>query len=351
MIRPTPRLTARSLAMIAPLCLALVGTPAAAQIRGAVVDQSERPVAGALVELWSNSQRTAGAQADNQGRFEIPSGPAELPLILTVRRLGLVTQTVQLGSRDTTLRITMDVQPVTLRPVTVEASAGRLCPRADEAQARQLWDQMRRRYWQPGRDSVFVLGFLETRSGIGEKRDVFDPRTGRARTGWTTGGLVEAHPELMALSGYALSASGGAGDRTAFWDYRALDDGSMQDFTGAYFGSAHTFSIVSQGPEQTILAFCPRERLRGTGQVQGTLVLRPDTTLSLARWAFQTPNPREDAGGEASYFLPDPALGRALLARETAFWRKSGRKYYFEAKAFTGWRRWFVGPAGEPVLP
>jgi hypothetical protein len=346
----TSRLTTRSLLAVAALAALLGAPPASAQVRGSVVDPTARPVAGALVELWITSRRAAGTQTDQQGRFEIPSGPAEGRLMLTVRRLGMATQTIHLTSRDTALLVTLEVQAVALQPVTVEASAGRMCPRQEEPQARQVWERMRSRYWQPGTDSVFVFGFMEVRSGTGEKSDVYDPEAGRTGAGWTTGALVVAYPEFMARSGYALAAAGGAGERTAFWTYRALDDGMMQDFTGEYFGAVHTFSILSQNAGETIIAFCPRDRLRRTGQIQGTLVLRSDTTLSHARWAFQTPDPKEDAGGEASYLPPDPAFRRALLARETAFWRKSGGAYYFEAKAFAGWRRWFHGPAGQPVL-
>jgi hypothetical protein len=262
----------------------------------------------------------------------------------------LGTQTLQLSSRDTTVRVVMDVQPVALQPLTVETSAGRLCPRREEPQARELWTRMRSRYWQPG-DSVFVFGFMELRSGTGEKRDAYTPEAGRTAAGWTSDALVIAHPDLMARSGYALDAAGGVGERTAFWSYRALDDALMQDFTGDYFGTAHTFSIISQGPERTTIAFCPRDGLRRTGQIQGTLTLRADTTLSNAQWSFRTPDPDEDAGGEASYFLPEQAFGRALLARETVFWRKSGPHfYYFEAKTFSGWRRWYRDSSHQAAI-
>jgi len=339
--------TARSFVLAAPFLAILCALPCAAQVRGLVMDRSERPVAGALVELWNLSRRTASAQTDQQGRFEIPGGPSEERLMLTVRRLGLATQTVHLTSRDTTLRIAMDVQAAAMRPVIVEASAGRLCPRREDPQARQLWTRMRGRYWQPGSDSVFVFSFLEIRSGTGEKDDARDPEAGRTSEGWTTGALIVAHPEYMVRSGYAQSAAGGAGERTAFWIYRALDGGMMQDFTGEHFGAVHTLSILSQSADQTTIVFCPRDRLRRLGQIQGTLVLRADTTLSYTRWTFQTQEPREDAGGEASYLPPNPALGNALLARETAFWRKSGAAYYFESNAYAGWSRWFR--AEEPT--
>jgi hypothetical protein len=329
---------------IAPLLGGLAAAPVTAQVRGTVLDRSERPVGGAVVELWDDSRHAAGTRTDEQGRFQLPGGSAEGQSTLTVRRLGLATRTLPLTSRDTTLRIDMQEQAVWLRPLTVQAQPGRLCPRREDPQAREVWNQMRSRYWQPGPDPVFVFGFLELRSGTGEKSDAYDPGAGRTSAGWTTGALVMTYPELMARSGYAVQAAGGAGDRIAFWSYRALDGGMMQDFTGDYFGSAHTFSVLSRDAGQTTLVFCPRDRMRRTGQVQGTLTVRADTTLLSARWTFQTPDTPEDAGGEACYLPPDPAFGRALLAGETVFWRRSERAYYFEAKTFTGWRRWFPEP-------
>lgn len=312
---------------------------AGAQIRGVVVDGAQRPVEEATVELWLAERPVARMLTDEQGRFQIPGGPAEGMLMLTIRRMGLAAQAIPLASRDTTLRVTMEAQTLSLRPIAVEASAGRLCPRREEPEARALWTAMRGRYWQSDQPEVPLFGFIEFRSGVGEKSDAFDPAAGRTGPMWTRGPLIIAYPELMVRSGYATRAQGGVGERTAFWDYRALDGGTTQDFTGDFFGQAHTFSILRRTAEETTIAFCPRERMGRTGQVQGTLVVLADTTLGSARWTFRTPAPDEDAGGEASFHRPDPTFGGALLARESVFWRKTGRhRYYYEAQRFTAWR-------------
>lgn len=326
-------------------CIALVAifaaAPAAAQVRGRVVDAADRPVAGAVVELWVGARQAAGAETDESGGFQLSAAATEGGMMLTVRRLGLRTRTVPLPSADTTLVVRMEEQPVVLRPLAVEATRRPPCPNREDPRARALWERMRSRYWQPEMDTVFVFAFLEVRGGVGARDDAYDPAAGRVITGWTTGALVVAHPWLMSRTGYATSAAGGVGDRTAYWNYRALDGGTMQDFTGEYFGAAHTFSILHHSAERTTLAFCPRERMGRTGQIQGTLTLAADTTLQLARWTFRTPRPDEDAGGEASYEPPDPALGNALLARESIFWRKTNPpRYYFEGHRFSGWRRW-----------
>ncbi len=334
------RRSAGRLSCIAILA-ALAATPAAAQVRGRVVDAAERPVPDAVVELWVGSRQAGAARTDERGGFELAAVPAQDGAMLTVRRVGLQTQTVPLTSANTDLVVRMEVRPVVLPPLAVAAARRPPCPNREDPRARALWERMRSRYWQPGADTVFVFAFMESRTGVGEKADADDARAGRVSAGWTTGALVIAHPELMRLSGYAGRASGGVGERTAYWSYRALDDGAMQDFSGEHFGAAHTLSIVHLDAERMTIGFCPRERPGRTGQIQGTLVLGADTTLHAAQWTFRTPGPDEDAGGDASYYPPQPGLGFALLARETLFWRKTNPpRYYFEAKTYSGWRRW-----------
>ena len=326
--------------MLIAMLAGILATPAAAQVRGRVVDASGRPVGDAVVELWASTRAAGAARTDDGGRFEIAAAPAEPGLVLTLRRVGLRTRTIHLASADTALEVRMDVQPVVLAPLSVLSTRRRTCPNREDPRARALWERMRSRYWQPGADTPSVFGFMEFRSGVGEQVDAYRPEAGSVVAGWTTGPLVIAHPWLMARSGYASRANGGAGERTASWSYRALDGGAMQDFTGEHFGAVHTFSIVTLDAEGMTIAFCPRERPGRTGQLAGTLGLDADTTLGWARWSFRTPHPDEDAGGEASYHPPDPALGRALLARETLFWRRTNPpRYYFESHHFTGWRR------------
>ncbi|HWK90088.1 MAG TPA: carboxypeptidase regulatory-like domain-containing protein [Longimicrobium sp.] len=324
--------------LLLAILLGLAPLPAAAQVRGVVVDAQERPLPRVIVELWDGDARTAATETDERGRFGLGGGAGPGPFMLTARRVGLRTQAVQVTSTDTALVLRMEARPVALAPLTVAAAPRRICPNREDPAARALWERMRGRYWQPTMDSVFVFSFMETRSGVAAKADVDRPEVGRTRTGWTTSSLVHANPRFMHLSGYATRASGGAGERTAFWHYRALDQGGIQDFTGEYFGAVHTFSIVDHDPARPVIGFCPRGRPRDTGQIEGALVLRPDTTLGEARWTFRTPRPDEDAGGEASYYPPNPGLGNALLARESLFWRKTNPPhYYFESHAFTAW--------------
>jgi hypothetical protein len=329
-----PRLWICALALLA----ALGPRGAEAQVRVVVADTAGAPIADASVHVWSGTRFLGRGDTDARGTLRLRNAAVD-SLTLTIHRLGFQTRIVSLPAVDTALLVRMEPAPVRLAPVTVASSGRRLCPNREDPRARALWTAMRARYWQPSVAPVAVFALFEKRSGVGTRTEAYDPAAGEQALGWTDDGLIIAHPELMVRSGYATRANGGSGERTAFWTYRYLDDGKMQDFTGDFFGQAHTFSSMIEDGE-TILVFCPRERMQRTGQIEGTLRLDSALILVESAWRFRTPAPDEDAGGEAVYALPDTALGRALLVRESLFWRKTnGGRYYFEAKAFTGWRR------------
>lgn len=320
------------------LLLILLAVPAGGQVGGVVVDGADRPVADARVQLWAGPAELAEVETDGAGRFRFGAAPAEGRTMLSVRRLGFRPLAVEVAPGDTALVLRLEVRPLALAPVRVASAGRRLCPNREDPAARALWEAMRSRYRRPGAASVRLFAFMEARSGVGEKADAFRADAGRMRPGWTEGSPV-TEPPWMERSGYATPANGGAGERTASWDYRALDQGAIQDFTGDHFGSAHLLSVAGSSAEGTVVAFCPRGRMGNTGQVLGTLVIGPDRALRSAAWSFRTPRPDEDAGGEASYFPPDPALGSALLTREGVFWRRTnGGRYYFEARSYSGWR-------------
>lgn len=311
----------------------LSAVPAAAQVRGVVVDGAGGAVAQAAVELWAGGRPLASAVTDGEGRFALPAAAGDR---LSVRRLGFRPLAIAWSPADSVLALTLVARSVTLAPLAVAAPPRRLCPNREDPRARAVWEAMRRRY---GADSVPLLGLMEFRSGVGEREDAFRPEAGRSGPAWVQGRPVTEHP-WMDRSGYATPAQGGVGERTAFWSYRHLDGGTMQDFVSGHFGAAHLLSFAGSPPEGWVIAFCPRGRMRETGVMEGTLAVGADTVLRSARWSFRTPRPVEDAGGEASYWPPEPALGAPLLARETAFWRRtSGGRFYFEARTFSTWMR------------
>ncbi|HEY0025758.1 MAG TPA: carboxypeptidase-like regulatory domain-containing protein [Longimicrobium sp.] len=319
------------------LMLAVGAAPGVhAQVRGRIIDEVARPVAGASIELWAARERISGAESDAGGAFSVGAPAAEGALTLTVRRIGFRTRVIDLASADTMLVVRMEAAPVTLAPVTATARR-RICPHRDDPRARAVWERMRSRYWQEGADSLQIFGLMETHRDTVARADIGRP--GRTSIGWTYGSLPWGADRFLPIQGYAHRSSGSLGDRTTFWWYMHLDAGDAQHFTQTMFARMHTLAFVPGAAGETVIGFCPRERLGEKGQIEGTLTLRPDTTLARAQWVFRTREPVEDAGGEASYLPPDPHFHSILLAETALFWRKIPRgEYYVEHERYSGYR-------------
>lgn len=328
----------------------LAAAPAAAQHRGTVHDDADRPVAGATVELWAGTRLAATTRTGADGSYELAPSGSDGPHTLGVRRIGHRTHAVAVAPDSSTRHHRLQPSPVALAPVTVAAAPRRTCPNREDPRARAHWERMRARYWQEGMDTVRVIGFAEGRSGVAEREEIGQPGDGRERPSWSYGIAAAGHHG--SLRGYASRASGGAGERTAHWHYYGLDGGTFQDFTQAPFGERHTLSLLSAGPEATVIAFCPRRPPDEAGRIEGTLVLRPDNTLRTARWSWRTRPPQEDAGAEVHYLHPDAAPGAMLLGEETLFWRRTtGGRFYFEGHRFALWRPRERGEVYRPPRP
>jgi hypothetical protein len=337
MKKPRPILSLRACLCSLALVLAIGSAPRLpAQVQGRIVDEAARPVAGASVELWAARERVSGAESDAGGAFTLGRPSAEGALTLTVRRMGFRTRVIDLGSGDTTLVVRLAAAPVALAPVTATARR-RTCPHRDDPRARAAWERMRRRYWQEGGDSLHLFGLMEMRHDTVPRAEIGRP--GRTSIGWTQGSLPWGADPLLPVQGYAFRITSSVGDRETFWRYMQLDAGPAQHFTQAMFGRMHTLAFVPGAAGETVIGFCPRERLDEKGQIEGTLTLRADNTLAHAQWVFRTREPVEDAGGEASYLPPDPRFHSILLAETTLFWRKIPRgEYYFEHERYSGYR-------------
>lgn len=330
------------------LCCALLmsASGTAAQVRGTVVDAGGRPMPDVAVEVWAGQEQIGAATSDAAGAFSVSLAAARVPTALSARRIGMRSGVIRLTSADTTVTVRMEVEAVVLAPIQA-TSTRRLCPNREDPAARALWTRMAPHYWKPVDDDsleLFALGEFQsgrvTHAQIG--RADFAP----VQPGWVFSSRMTAHDEaidgrILAAGEYAsrVVSGGGGGERTAFWSYYYLDGWDTQHWMRDGFGSRHTLGVVRAGPEQTVISFCPRARLGEFGQVQGTLTLNRDGTLSAASWRYRTRAPDEDAGGEAEYLPPDPHLGRVLLARQTLFWRRTTlNRYYVEARRLSGWR-------------
>jgi hypothetical protein len=327
------------------LILAIGAAPGLqAQVRGRIIDEAARPIAGATVELWAARERVSGAESDGGGAFALGRPAAKGALTLTVRRIGFRTRVIDLASADTMLVVRMAAAPVALAAVTATARR-RICPHRDDPRARAVWERMRSRYWQEGADSLHVFGLMEIHTDTVARADIGRP--GPTVIGWIEGFLQAGADRFLPIQGYAFRIGASVGDRETYWRYMQLDGGAAQHFTQTMFARMHTLAFVPGAAGETVIGFCPRERLGEKGQIEGTLTLRPDNTLAHAQWVFRTREPVEDAGGDASYLPPDPNMHSILLAETTLFWRKIPRgEYYFEQERYSGYR--FLDGSFEP---
>lgn len=177
--------------LLLALCAALlIAAPAAAQtVRGVVVDESARPVAGMLVRLVTPTGGVApgGALTDAQGRFTL-AAPAPGRYTVRAERVGYRagTEGIELTEGQTAeVRLTAAVQAFVLPSVEVAATRCRVRPAEDDA-ANALWeeaskalataallqDQRRVEYTVRTFGSTFALGTGRMRREYGEPRRV-----------------------------------------------------------------------------------------------------------------------------------------------------------------------------------
>lgn len=292
------------------------------------------------------TQRISTAETDSAGMFEFQPSAVEGSLQLTVRHIGFAPRVLEVAVTDTALMLRMEDAPIILPTVIAAGRRGRLCPNREDPRARALWEAMRNRYWQEPVGYPPVFGLAQFEVDTVPRENIGAEDMGRTVTGWVE--HVRQRESLIPAAGYAFRSAGSVTDRTTFWWYSSLDNGTSQHFTQPLFGQLHKFAFAAGVPGQLVVSFCPRERLGEKGQIEGTLTLRGDTTLARAGWTFRTREPSENAGGEATYLPPDPGMRRLLLGEATLFWRQlPNKQYYVERERYAGWR--FMDGSFRPV--
>ncbi|MFL5386608.1 MAG: hypothetical protein ACJ8GN_29260 [Longimicrobiaceae bacterium] len=267
-------------------------------------------------------------------------------------------------------------------PGIVARGEAAACPGRDDPRARALWTAMRGRY-DPALGSASVWAEMQASAGYvasaslmrfdtvpsnhadgttdgwntGEaRRDGLQrplafyaaPRVGRGRRGMS-GALRGSLTREIARVGYGTVNRGISADLSqlsAVWSYPPLDGELASHFIDDAFGE-RTFFRVERERGPVTLGFCTAPRFRSQPWISGTLFLRPDSTVERVQWHFHTPEPREDAGGEARFEPPRPGTGRALLPVQGEIYRRhAGDQFYHRRLVYTAWT---VDP--EPYLP
>jgi hypothetical protein len=323
--------TLRPLFLAAAITLS-VAPRAPGQLRGRIADPKGAPLSGALVEIWSPTARLAGQLSDPAGVFSFSEDVARQAALITVKRIGFQPARVTL-SHQPDLTITLSPFPQTL--ATVTTNAPRLCPNADDKAARAVWETMRHRYqlfrtdrgvWSAAR---MTFGRVPpTELGAVDTTQVVDGEVATGRN------YFDLSTQTIATRGYAASYQGLRQERFDSWEYPRLESFFAGHFMDSVFGALHRFSFESRAP--LVLVFCPRNTKRPS--IQGRLALEADSSLGKATWAFQTPEPHEDAGGEVIFAPPaNDAVNPVLLPLVGLFWRKVIHDYYQEWMQFEAW--------------
>lgn len=331
------------------LLLAL-GTPASAQLTGEVTDEQGQPLQGVSVEAWNDNGKITVRLTDDVGAFSFPDSVAAETTVLWAARLGFRPRRISVEPGGGHVEIRLVEEAVAVQGVVVEAPR-EVCDGREDAGARQVWERVRARY-HPALDTLGVATYMAWAEAVVSLDDIgpLELPTLAIEQRGSASQLRFAWKRRVARRGYAFPTrrvdNGQAYDS---WVYAPLHADFAPHLIDETFGELHDFQMLNEDEEGWEIAFCPTDD--DHPMVQGILTISPDTTLMGAEWTFETPEPKENAGGRAVFF---PAEGSPeqnyLLPAEAMFWRKVAiDQYYQRYQRFEGW----VVAQGDsvPTLP
>lgn len=325
----------RRLLLVVSSALAFVcGTTAHAQVRGQVVDSNGHPVAGARVELWSPLRRLSAQESGPGGLFAFPAA-ADSATGVIASRIGYATRSVPVAANGGSIVVVLSSLPVELQRVVVRATAGRLCPNRDEADARALWAATAARY--ESADTLFIGSSSVRLLNEVDEDDVGTVDESRVRASERITG-----PQRRAIApamGYGFRLNQSWREEFAGWQYFEIGAHFAQHFTDPSFGTYNSLQVRARGPEGTVLSFCSRGLGRQAVAIEGTLTIGPDTAFVSVAYRFRAPRP-EDAGGQVTFVPRSPDGPGWLVPAESLYWRRiagPGDRFVQLWERFDGW--------------
>lgn len=267
------------------------------------------------------------------GGFTLSAADTSGAMVLFVRGIGYRPRRIRLAGPVVGDTILLEPRPILL-PALGTSSGGQLCPNRDDPTARALLGAVASHYdpiandgprWaiasrRSGRvseaevgewiadppDSDGVVGIGE---GLRSWRDLFIPRFGYA---------ISTHQQ-PSLDGQFL-----------LWTYPGFESGYGYHFLEPLFAERHTLGFGDPQLGGLEIVFCPRTR--NQPEIEGTLLVSDDSSLSGATWHFMVPKDDEHAGGEVT-FAPRPpaAVPGLLLTVRGEFWRRANKDHFYQA--------------------
>jgi hypothetical protein len=324
--------------LIGTLFLALVAHPATAQLTGRVMTETGLPLQGVSMEAWNDGGKIMVRLTDDAGLFSFPDSVAAEATVLWAARLGFRPQRVSTESGVTHYEIRLVEEAVSVQGVVVEAPR-EVCDGREDDEARYIWQRLRARY-HPALDTLGVATYMVWAEAFVPLDDIGPldlPAVAIEQRG-SSSQLRFAWNRRVARRGYAFPTrrveNGEAHDS---WVYAPIDADFAPHLIDETFGELHDFQMLNADDQGWEVAFCPNDD--DHPMIQGTLTISPDTTLTGAEWRFETPEPKENAGGRAVFFpVTAPPEESYLLPAEAVFWRKvSLDQYYQRYQRYEGW--------------
>ena len=333
------------------VALAVVAAPLSAQLTGEVSDENGQALSGVSVEAWNENGKIAVRLTDAEGLFSFAdSAIAAETTILWAARLGYRPLRISIEPGIAHYRIRLEEEAVSVQGVVVEAPR-EVCSGGEDSEARFLWERVRTRY-HPALDTLGVATYIAWAEDVVSIDDIgpldlpalaIEQRGSSPQLRFSWGRRVKKQ-------GYAFRTRRVESQR-AFdsWVYAPLHADFAPHLIDQLFGDLHDFQLLEEGEDGWVVAFCPDDDDKP--DIQGTLVIASDTTLTSAEWAFKTPEPVENAGGQAVFFpvTSDPQTSY-LLPQEAMFWRQvTLDRYYQRYQRYEGW--YTIQGDSVPTLP
>lgn len=332
---------------------ALVLFPAAldAQIHGIVTDVRGTPLEGVTVQLLESDTRLAAVLTDEEGRFDFDDPVSDRATEIRAGGLSYRSREIPVVPGQRQYHIELEEEPISLPSLVVETERDFCAGREDEDAARELWNTASSRY-STALDTLGIATYIASDTRVVPPDsvgflDLPDETTGQRgsssllRFSWT---------RRAQRSGYAFPTWRVIEDRSfRSWVYAPLEADFAPHFAHPVFGRLHDFFLVEGHGAGWIVGFCPREEDRPS--IQGTMALRPDTTIATVEWIFRTPEPIENAGGRVAFPpVTGPPSGTYLLPGEGLVWRQVRPGDFWEKyQRFEDWR--VAAGDSVPFLP
>jgi hypothetical protein len=284
----------------------VLSAPVEAQVRGVVVDSAGRPLADAVVDLWTATVRVGRLVTTASGRFEFPAIDGAGRLV--VRRIGSRPEQRDVVPGGGELTIQLGGVLPELEPLVVDAG----CGRREDREARAAWERAARWYRELP-DSLWLSSEAKMSVERIPRGEVGRPGVDSTGYGWSgfKGIARFGRESAIARSGYPAPDP----ERNEIFA-AGLTHGQAQHFVSAAFGDRVRFTLAA--PDR--IRFCPSRK--SSPWIVGEMVLAEDGSLLWVWWRYGAPKEISATGGVATFVAPSFAHDLPLLPSSSVIWQE-----------------------------